>query len=58
MCSSDLGTESRSSLRLGGRFTAGSVRLDAGGIVGLNAVGPTIGVTAGLTWVFTGFTVP
>ena len=52
------GTESRSTLRLGGRFTSGSVRVDAAAIVGLNNVGPTVGMTAGLTWVFSAFTVP
>ncbi len=52
------GTESRSTLRLGGRFTSGSVRVDAAAIVGLNNVGPTVGMTAGLTWVFNAFTLP
>ncbi len=52
------GTESRSTLRLGGRFTSGSVRVDAAAIVGLNNVGPTVGMAAGLTWVFSAFTVP
>ena len=52
------GTESRSTLRVGGRFTRGTVRLDGGLIVGLTARDPTIGFTAGLTWVFRGFTVP
>lgn len=52
------GTESRSLLRFGGRFTTGTLRLDAGAIVGLNNEGPTIGMTAGLTWVFDAFKVP
>lgn len=52
------GTESRSMLRVGGRFTTGTLRLDAGAIVGLNNEGPTIGMTAGLTWVFEVFRVP
>ena len=52
------GTESRSTLRLGGRFTSGSVRVDAAAMVGLNNVGPTVGMTAGLTWVFNAFTLP
>lgn len=46
------GTESRSTLRLGGRFTAGSIRFDGGLLVGLTAEGPKAGVTAGLTYVF------
>ena len=52
------GTESRSLLRFGGRFTTGTLRLDAGAIVGLNNEGPTIGMTAGLTWVFDAFKMP
>lgn len=52
------GTESRSALRVGGRFTTGTLRLDAGAIVSLNNEGPTIGMTAGLTWVFEAFKVP
>jgi hypothetical protein len=49
------GTESRSTLRLGGRFTTGSVRFDGGAIIGLTSDGPTFGVTAGLTYVFEAF---
>lgn len=49
------GTESRSTLRFGGRFTSGSVRFDAAALVGLTNDGPTIGMTAGLTWVFNAF---
>jgi hypothetical protein len=52
------GTESRSVLRLGGRFTRATVRLDGGLIVGLTSDDPSIGFTAGLTWVFRGFTLP
>ncbi len=52
------GTENRSMLRLGGRFTPGSVRVDAGILVGLTSDGPTIGLTAGLTYVFNAFTIP
>lgn len=52
------GTESRSVLRVGGRFTRATVRLDGGLLVGLTSDDPSIGFTAGLTWVFRGFTVP
>lgn len=52
------GTESRSLLRLGGRFTQGPVRLDAGVYFGLTTIDPTIGVTAGVTYVFNAFTLP
>jgi hypothetical protein len=52
------GTENRGTLRFGGRFTRGTVRLDGGVIVGLTSRDPSFGLTAGLTWVFRGFTVP
>jgi hypothetical protein len=52
------GTESRAAMRVGGRITRGTVRVDAGVIVGMTAEDPGIGFTAGLTWVFRGFTVP
>ncbi len=53
-----IGTESRGSLRVGGRFTRATVRIDAGAIIGTTSRDPSIGFTAGLTWVFKGFTVP
>ena len=52
------GTESRGILKLGGRYTRGPVRLDAGVFVGLTTVDPTIGFTAGFTYVFNAFTIP
>lgn len=52
------GTESRGLLKLGGRYTAGMWRLDAGLFFGLTTVDPTVGFTTGLTYVFTGFKVP
>jgi hypothetical protein len=52
------GTENRSLLKLGGRYTMGSVRLDAGVIFGLTSVDPTVGFTAGFTYVFHAFNVP
>jgi hypothetical protein len=52
------GTESRGTMRLGGRLTRGTVRVDGGLILGLTARDPSIGFTAGLTWVFRGFTIP
>lgn len=52
------GTESRSTLRIGGRITRGTVRLDAGVLLGLTSKDPGFGITAGATWVFKGFTVP
>ena len=53
-----IGTESRGAMRLGGRFTRSTVRADAGLIFGMTSRDPSIGVTAGLTWVFKGFTIP
>jgi hypothetical protein len=50
------GTESRSALRAGARLTRGTVRVDGGLIVGLTTHDPSIGFTAGLTYVFKGFT--
>jgi hypothetical protein len=50
------GTESRSALRIGSRFTRGTVRVDGGLIVGLTSRDPSIGFTAGVTYVFKGFT--
>ena len=52
------GTESRAAMRLGGRFTHGSGRVDAGIIVGMTSRDPSFGVTFGYTYVFKGFTVP
>jgi hypothetical protein len=52
------GTESRGILKLGGRYTRGSIRFDAGVFLGLTSIDPTIGFTAGFTYVFNAFTVP
>lgn len=52
------GTDSRGAMRFGGRFTRGTVRLDGGLILGMTSRDPSVGFTAGLTWVFRGFTVP
>jgi hypothetical protein len=52
------GTDTRGAMRLGGRFTSGTVRVDAGVIIGMTSRDPSLGFTAGLTWVFRGFTIP
>jgi hypothetical protein len=52
------GTESRAMLRGGARFTRGTVRVDGALLVGLTDYDPSFGFTAGLTWVFRGFTIP
>jgi hypothetical protein len=52
------GTDSRATVRLGGRFTRGTVRIDAGLLLGMTSRDPGFGFTAGATWVFKGFTIP
>jgi hypothetical protein len=52
------GTESRSMLRVGGRYTAGSFRGDVGVLFGLTSNDPSVGVTAGLTYVFDALQAP
>ena len=52
------GTDSRAAMRVGGRFTRSTVRLDAGIILGMTSRDPGFGFTAGVTWVFRGFAVP
>jgi hypothetical protein len=44
--------------KVGGRYTRGPVRFDAGVLIGLTGVDPTIGFTAGFTYVFNAFTLP
>ena len=53
-----VGTESRSALRFGGRYTHGLTRLDAGIVVGLTSRDPGIGFMVGATYVFDAFRVP
>jgi len=52
------GSDTRSAMRFGGRVTQKTVRIDAAVIIGLTSRDPAFGFTAGLTWVFRGFTVP
>ncbi len=52
------GTESRGILKIGGRYTHGPVRFDGGVFLGLTTIDPTIGFTAGFTYVFEAFKVP
>lgn len=52
------GTESRSVLRVGARLTRSAVRVDGGLIFGLTSRDPSFGFTAGVTYVFKGFTLP
>jgi hypothetical protein len=53
-----IGTESRSTIRVGGRWTKSAMRIDGGLIFGLTSRDPSFGFTAGLTYVFHGFTLP
>jgi hypothetical protein len=52
------GTESRGVLKLGARYTQGSIRFDAGLFFGLHSVDPSVGFTTGFTYVFKAFTLP
>jgi hypothetical protein len=52
------GTESRSIVKFGARFTSGSIRLDGAVFLGLTTFDPTIGFTTGFTYVFHAFDVP
>ena len=52
------GTESRGILKIGGRYTHGPIRFDAGVFLGLTTIDPTIGFTAGFTYVFNAFAIP
>jgi len=53
-----LGTESRGTFRVGARHTRGTVRVDAAVLVGVTTKDPTVGVAAGVTYVFNAFRVP
>ncbi len=52
------GTETRSVMGLGARYTRGTVRLDVGVSTGITTRDRSFGVTAGFTWVFEAFQVP
>jgi hypothetical protein len=53
-----VGTESRSALRFGGRYTQGLTRVDAGIVIGLTSRDPGIGFMVGATYVFDAFRIP
>jgi hypothetical protein len=52
------GTESRSMVRFGGRYTIGTLRADAAILFGVTSNDPGIGVAAGFTYVFNAFRAP
>jgi hypothetical protein len=45
-------------MRLGGRYTRGPVRVDAALMLGMTSRDPSVGLTAGFTWVLNAFQVP
>lgn len=52
------GTETRGVLNLGARYTRGSVRFDASAFFGLTTIDPTVGISAGFTYVWLAFQMP
>jgi len=52
------GTESRSTVRFGGRYTIGTLRADAAILFGITSSDPGVGFAAGFTYVFNAFQVP
>ena len=52
------GTESRSVVRFGGRYTVGGWRADAAVLFGVTSRDPSIGFAAGFTYVFSAFQIP
>jgi len=52
------GTDTRAAMRVGGRYTYGAGRVDAGLIVGMTSRDPSFGFTMGFTYVFHAFRVP
>jgi hypothetical protein len=52
-----IGTDTKSTMRLGSRLTRGPVRLDAAFMVGVTELDPSWGFTVGMTWVVKAFTV-
>jgi Putative MetA-pathway of phenol degradation len=52
------GTESRGSVRFGGRYTIGTLRADAALFFGITSSDPGIGFALGFTYVFNAFQIP
>ena len=52
------GTETRSMMRLGTRYTHGGGRVDGAVLVGMTSRDPTFGIAVGYTYVFNAFQVP
>ena len=51
------GTESRSAMRFGARYTRGPARFDAAALVGMTERDPSIGFAVGVTYIFNAFKV-
>ena len=49
------GAQNRGTMRLGGRYTYRTVRVDAALILGMTPRDPKFGFTTGFTWVFDAF---
>jgi hypothetical protein len=52
------GTESRSTVRFGGRYTIGTLRADAAILFGVTSSDPGVGFAVGFTYVFNAFQIP
>jgi hypothetical protein len=52
------GTESRSTVRFGGRYTIGTLRADAAVLFGVTSNDPGVGFAVGFTYVFNAFQIP
>jgi hypothetical protein len=50
-----VGTDTKSAMRVGSRFTRGPVRLDAALMLGVTELDPSWGFTLGMTWVVKAF---
>lgn len=53
-----VGTESRSTVRFGARYTVGTLRADAAVLFGVTSADPGLGFAAGFTYVFNAFQLP
>jgi hypothetical protein len=53
-----VGTESRSTAKLGGRYRTGSFRVEAAILLGLTSLDPSVGLTGGFSYMFHAFSLP
>lgn len=52
------GTDSRTTMRVGARYTRGPARVDAAALLGMTERDPGIGFTLGITYIFNAFKIP